>query len=138
MSEVKTYNPKEIIASFGSHMVSGYAEDSFITIDPNGDTVTKKVGVDGEIVRSISTDKTYIVKISLMQTSKTNTFLQEKLQQDRDTGDGVFPVLIKNLKGGLLFEAECAWSKGTPSRSFGKEAGTREWEIHTGEANLTE
>lgn len=50
MGKIKTYNPKEVTIALGNHIVAGYADDSFITIDPNGDGVTKKVGCDGEIV----------------------------------------------------------------------------------------
>ena len=78
MGKIKTYNPKEVTMALGNHIVTGYADDSFITIDPNGDGVTKKVGCDGEIVRSISPDDTYIVKITVLQTSDTNSFLQER------------------------------------------------------------
>ena len=49
MGKIKTYNPKEVTIALGNHIVVGYADDSFITIDPNGDGVTKKVGCDGEI-----------------------------------------------------------------------------------------
>ena len=109
MGQIKTYNPKEITIALGNHIVTGYAEDSFVTIDPNGDGVTKKIGCDGEIARSISPDDTYIVKISVLQTSDTNSFLQQKLDLDRKTGDGMFPVLIKDLKGGMVFSTEAAW-----------------------------
>ena len=43
MGKIKTYNPKEVTIALGNHIVVGYADDSFITIDPNGDGVTKKV-----------------------------------------------------------------------------------------------
>ena len=43
MGKIKTYNPKEVTIALGNHIVAGYADDSFITIDPNGDGVTKKV-----------------------------------------------------------------------------------------------
>ena len=135
---VKTYNPKEIICSLGSHIVSGFADDSFITIDPNSDGVTKKVGCDGEVVRSISPDDTYIVKISLLQTSETNSYLQSCVARDKKSGDGMFPIVIKDLKGGLVFSTDAAWAKGTTSRGYGKEAGNREWELHTGSATLEE
>ena len=138
MSAIKTYNPKEVIMTLGNHIVTGYAEDSFIGIDPNGDGVTKKVGCDGEIVRSISPDNTYIVKLSVNQYSATNAFLQKRLEQDKKTGDGMFPILIKDLKGGMVFSAESAWPSKPASRGYGKEAGNREWEIHTGEATLEE
>ena len=93
MGKIKTYNPKEVTIALGNHIVAGYADDSFITIDPNGDGVTKKVGCDGEIVRSISPDDTYIVKLTVLQTSETNSFLQNRFKQDRQTGDGMFPII---------------------------------------------
>lgn len=135
---IKTYNPKEVIVTLGTHIVTGYADDSFVTIDPNGDGVTKKVGCDGEIVRSISPDDTFIIKLSVLQTSDTNAFLQQKLALDRKTGDGMFPVLVKDLKGGMVFSSDAAWPIKAASRGFGKEAGNREWELHTGAGELTE
>lgn len=138
MGKIKTYNPREVTVAFGSHIVSGFADDSFITIDPNGDGVTKKVGCDGEIVRSISPDDTYIVKVSLLQTSSTNSWLQNRLAKDRKSGDGMFPIIVKDLKGGMVFSCDAAWPKGPASRGYGKEAGNREWELHTGSGTLTE
>lgn len=138
MGKIKTYNPKEVIISFGNHMVTGYAEDSFVTIDPNGDGVTKKVGCDGEIVRSVSPDDTYVIKLSVLHTSATNSFLQNKFNQDVKTGDGMFPVLIKDLKGGMVFSTDAAWPTKPASRGFGKEASNREWELATGSGVLTE
>lgn len=138
MGAINTYNPKEVTCALGTHIAAGYADDSFITIDPNGDGVTKKVGCDGEIVRSISPDDTYIVKLVVFQTSATNSFLESCLKQDRSTGNGMFPILIKDLKGGLVFSADAAWPVRSASRGFGKEAGNREWEIHTGSAILEE
>ncbi len=122
MGKIKTYNPKEVTIALGNHIVAGYADDSFITIDPNGDGVTKKVGCDGEIVRSISPDDTYIVKLTVLQTSETNSF----------------PILIKDLKGGMVFSSDAAWPAKPASRGFGKESNNREWELHTGSGELTE
>lgn len=135
---VKTYNPKQITIALGAHIVTGYADDSFVTIDPNGDGVTKMVGCDGEVVRSISPDDTYVIKLSVLQTSATNSFLQQKLAQDRKTGDGMFAILVKDLKGGMVFSSEYAWPAKEPSRGYGKEASNREWEIHTGGGELSE
>lgn len=39
---IKTYDPKEVVVACGTHIVSGYADDSFINIEPNGDGITKK------------------------------------------------------------------------------------------------
>ena len=98
-SKIKTYNPKEVIVTCGTHIVTGYADDSFISIEPNGDGITKKTGCDGEIARSISPDNTYKVKLTLLQTSDSNSYFSGMVNLDRDTGNGLFPILIKDLKG---------------------------------------
>ena len=136
--EVKTYNPKEVVVSAGPHIVTGFADDSFINIEANGDGITKKVGCDGEIVRSVSPDGTYKVKITLLQTSKSNSFFSGKVDQDRETGDGMFPLLIKDLKGGEVFSTEAAWVVKKSPLNRGKDTNNREWELDTGSATLTE
>lgn len=129
---MKTYSAKEVLIALGSHALTGYADDSFVTIEPNGDGIMKKVGCDGEVARAISPDGSYKVKISLLQTSPTNSWLQNKYNQDMQTGEGTFPVLIKDLKGGTVFSASDAWVIKPASRGYGKDTGTREWEIDTG------
>jgi len=138
MGQIHTYNPKEVIISLGPHTVTGYAEDSFITVDSNGDGVTKKVGADGEIVRSISPDDTYNVKLVVLSSSPTNSFLQNKFNQDRLQGDAMFPIQIKDLKGGMLFSSDAAWPIKPASRGFGRESGNREWDLQTGSGMITE
>ena len=135
---IKTYNPKEVVVACGTHIVSGYADDSFISIEPNGDGITKKVGCDGEIARSISPDNTYKVKITLLQNSDSNSFFSNIADYDRATGNGLFPVLIKDLRGGLLFATEAAWAIKKSPATRGKETNNREWEIDTASAVMTE
>ena len=135
---IKTYNPKEVGVACGTHIVSGYADDSFINIEPNGDGITKKVGCDGEIARSISPDNTYKVKITLLQNSDSNSFFSNIADYDRATGNGLFPVLIKDLRGGLLFATEAAWVIKKSPATRGKETNNREWEIDTASAVMTE
>lgn len=135
---VKTYNPKEVIVAVGSHIVTGFADDSFISIEANGDGITKKVGCDGEVARAISPDDTYKIKLSLLQTASSNSFFQNKFQQDRATGDGLFPILIKDLKGGMVFSSDAAWVTKPATRGFGKDTSNREWDLETGSATLEE
>ena len=135
---VKTYNAKEVTMAAGNHIVTGFADDSFITIETNGDGVTKKVGCDGEVARAISPDGTYKVKLTLLQTSDSNSFFQTAYDRDRETGDGMFPLLIKDLKGGMVFNSESAWIVKPASRGYGKDTTHREWEMDTGEGTLNE
>lgn len=131
---LKTYDPKKILISLGSHVVTGYSDGTYVTIEANGDGITKKVGCDGEVVRSIDPDSTAKVTLTLLMQSPSIAWAQKQHDYDKATGDGTFPVLIKDLKGGLVFSASDAWITKPPNREFGKEAPEREIEIDCGEA----
>ena len=133
---VKTYNPKNLYISIGNHRISGYAEDSFVQIAPSTEGFTKKVGCDGEVVRSVSPDDTYVITLVLLQTANDNAYLQNQYNNDQQTGDGIFPISIKDEKGKLLFNAEQAWVSKPATRAYGREAGNREWEIQTGSGSF--
>ena len=135
---LKTYDPKKILVSLGSHSVSGYSDGTFVGIEANGDGISSKTGCDGEKVRSIDPDKSATVTLTLLQTSPSIAWAQNRYDKDRETGDGTFPILIKDLKGGLIFSAADAWVVNAPSREFGKETSDREITIETGEANWLE
>ena len=131
---LKTYDAKKVLISLGAHAVTGYSDGTFVSIEANGDGITKKVGCDGEVVRSIDPDSTAKVTLTLLQQSPTVAYCQELYEKDRATGDGTFSVLVKDLKGGLIFSAADAWVVKTPSREFGKEAADRSIEIDCGSA----
>lgn len=129
MADLKTYNPKKITMAFGNHMVRGYAEDSFISIEPVGEGVTSQSGADGEVVRSVDPDSRFTVKITLQQTSSTNDFLKKMRNKDKAHGTGIFPLIVKDLMGGEVFSAKNAWVKNDAAWERGKTASDREWEI---------
>lgn len=136
---VKTYNAKEVTISCGSHMVTGLADDSFVSIESGGDGITYKYGCDGEIARAVSPNNTFLIKIALLQTSDSNSFFQRQHNIDMSAGgDGTFPIMIKDLRGGLLCQADQAWVTKPAGRGRGKETTNNEWEIQTGEATLEE
>lgn len=134
---VRTYNPKAITQSMGHHTVQNVAEDTFVSIEAHGDGVTKVVGADGEVGRSIDPDKTYTVTITVMQTSPTLDWAQNMYDRDQATGDGLFPYLMKNLKGGEIFSAADCWIESVPSREYAKTKSEVEIIIATGEGGYS-
>jgi len=132
MSDVRTYNPEKVITTLGSHVVSGVADDSFITIEPAGDGTTMKVGCDGSVNRSISPNHSFTIKLVTQQSSPTNQFLQNQLDMDQQDGTGTFPILIKDLMGEEQFSADTAWVTKPASWVRGKETNNREWELACG------
>ncbi len=133
---VNTYSPKQVTMALGSHIVTGYAEDSFLSIEPMGNGTSSKVGCDGEVTRSMDPDERFTVKITVSQNSPTNSFLQGEYKRDKATGDAIFPVLVKDLKGETTFSAEQAWVTKPMSFNRGKEAGDVEWTIECASGSL--
>ena len=127
--DVYTYNPKQVKISFGSHIVTAVAEDSFITLEPNGDGTTLKVGCYGEVNRAISVNNAMNLKLTLLQNSPTNKWLNNQYKKDQADGTGHFPVLVKDLMGAEKASGDIAWVTKPAAWGRGKETTNREWEI---------
>lgn len=134
--DVGTYDPKEVILTCGQHSVSGYAEDSFISLAKQGEGVKTRVGCDGEMARSLDPNQQYKITFKLLQTSDSNGIFQTQYDYDYNTGEGMFAVTLKDLSGTVVFNADQAWVVKPADREFGKEAGEWEWEIDTGPGKL--
>lgn len=126
---MRTYFSKKVKIAAGYHNVTGFAEDSFVSIEESGDGVTSVAGADGEVARSISPDPRHTVKITLLQNSPSNAFFMKKYKMDKANANGTFPLLFKDLTSGDKFSADEAWVVKKPAISRGKAIGTNEWEI---------
>lgn len=132
MSGITTYNPQKIQMALGSHIASGFGEDSFLTVESLSEGITSTTGADGEMVRNIDPRTQTIIKVNLLYGSKTHIFLNDMYKRDLKEADGMFPILIKDIMQGMTISADLAWAVKPPSHEYGKAAGEREWEIHTG------
>lgn len=128
----KTYNPSKVSISFGNHIVTGLADDSFITIEYAGDGTSYQAGADGEVVRSVDPTSIYTIKVSVQQTSDTNEFLLTQYEMDQQDGSGTFSVNISDLLGNERFVSATAWVTKPASFARGKTADNREWELVCG------
>ena len=136
MATVTTYNPKKVTCALGRHIASGFADDSFINIEPAGDGTSYVVGADGEIARSIDPSKVYTIKLALLQASKTNAYLQKMYDKDKSDGSGTFPVNITDILGNEKFTGAVAWVTKPAAWGRGKAQTNREWEIAVGEGEF--
>ena len=113
-------------------MVVGKADDNFITIAKQGDGITTNVGCDSSEERSMDPNEQYKLTLVIQQSSPTNEFLESQYAYDNDTCEGMFPVLVKDLRGGEIFRADQAWVVKPPDFTRGKATANRTWEIDTG------
>lgn len=128
-----TYDPKSVIITFGGTPIMGYAEDSFVECAPAEERFTRKVGADGEVVRSKSSNGCYDVTVTLMQTSLSNSVLSAAQVVDENTGLGMLPLSITEISSGAEHFFPQAWVE-KPTWTRGKEAGEQAWTFHTGQA----
>ena len=138
MASVYTYNPKQIYISLGDHIVTGVAEDSFVTIEPNGDGTSVKVGCYGEVNRAISVNNAFNIRIVLLQDSPTNQYLRDQYKKDQEDGSGAFPVLIKDLMGREKFSGDMGWVTNQAAWGRGRDTTNREWTLVVADGRMND
>ena len=128
-----TYDPKKVIVLFGGVEITGFAEDSMIKVKPMSEGSSSIVGAHGDVVRTISPDNRHEVTLSLLQSSASNDVLAVIYQRDKSVGDGVLPLVIKDLSGRMTFVDSQAWIVNNPEVNRTNDAadGGQEWIIHT-------
>jgi len=133
---VQTYSPEftDVIISNGdiNHVVTGFAEGTFISIDPFEDRFTPVYGAKGESYRAASAVKAFDMTMTLSQTSHSNDILTLLLQNDRESLDGTFTLTFKDSSGTTIFTEESAYIGQEPSQAFsgGGSIESREWTLH--------
>ncbi len=129
---VLTYDPKKVLVIFGGQQITGFSEDDIVTIRPLGDGMTIYAGSDAEVGRSIDPNHCFEIEISLASTSKSNDYFSNAYNQDRANGNGMKPLMIKDLSGTTLFFANEAWVQNFPESSKGRQIGAQNWTLNTG------
>lgn len=126
---LKTYDPDQILMNFAGIPIGGFADGTFVSIEPVSDAFTEVVGADGECARSKSNDRRVRVTFTLLQTSDSNDVLSAVHTTDLKSpnGSGVAPLGVKDLSGRTVLVEPTAWIVKAPTVGFDKTAGNREW-----------
>lgn len=123
------YNAGDVSVIVGTRSLSGFGETSVVSIERDEDAFIKQIGADGEVTRSKTNNRTGSLTITLQQMSESNDFLSNLAQTDELTGQGTFPVLVRDANGNTLAVADTAWIRKLPVSAFARDAGEREWII---------
>jgi hypothetical protein len=130
---VGSYDAKKVIITLGGVPIGGYADGTFVQIDPNSETWIRKVGADGEVVRALSNDNTHTIQITLLQTSLSNAYLRTVMNADKLTGLGMLPLSFTDLSNMETHFWPQAWVSTEPPTGRAKETTDIQWTIHTGQ-----
>lgn len=131
---VRSYDPKQVVVTFGPTVLTGYAEGTFIKIARNGNAFEKSRGADGGVDRVNKNALDYTVTLTLKQTSPINVILSGLLLADQISNSGTLPFVVKDLGGATLFTAAQAWIAKDPDQEFSDSLTMREWTFETGVA----
>lgn len=123
-----TYDPANVVVTWGSLTLSGFAPETFANVERAEDAVVTTVGADGFGCHTINRNRSGTVTVTLMQSSLTNSALSRLANLDEQTGDVSYPLVVKDIRSdATLCVAHASKIKKMPASSFGKELGTREW-----------
>jgi hypothetical protein len=136
--EARIYNPDEMTIVVGPVLInSGFAEDDFMSVEGESDTVADVSGADGEVAISRSNDHRATVTITLLQTALANQGLSVLSNLTRTSPNmvgAVVPFLARDQNGTSLYTAKDSWVMKPPDAAFGRTAKERAWPIRC--ANL--
>lgn len=127
---LKTYDAKRVQIVFGPLSLSGFAEDSMITLTPESEIFTAKVGCDGQTTRSRSNNDNYKATVRFMQTSDARHKLQELTLRNSALTPVTYPFKLVSLDTGETYESAEAYVERLPDAEFGREAGEREYTLY--------
>jgi hypothetical protein len=137
-----TYSPESVVITVGndkfSHIVSGYADGTFISVARNVDHATHYNGADGTNARVVRSIKNCDVTLTLHQSSESNDVFSQLLALDEESRDGsdCFYMTIKDTSGRTVMSTPVAYIGTTPDTSLGTDIAERAWVIRA--INMTQ
>ena len=127
------YAPGAIVWTVNGRRIMGFAPDSFLKFAPSSNGIlTMTVGASGTAAVSSSSDQSGVLTASLMEGSSDNAFLSTLARvQQRQGLSGDFDnvkISVYNSIDKSTVSGDGYFSK-LPDQAYGKENGTRDWEI---------
>ena len=137
-TRTSTYSPIDVSvvisqASTGLvHVISGYAEDSFVNIEREMDTYQHYTGVDNTATRIYSANTSGKVTVSLQQSSASNDLLTALYNYDKSSrnSSGLFTLTVKDGSGRSVMFSQEAYIGVVPGQAYGSGMSTRDWVLH--------
>jgi GTP-dependent phosphoenolpyruvate carboxykinase len=133
-----TYAPNQVTVvitqdqSGIAHIISGYSEDSIVSIERSAETFTMYTGADNTMTRIYNANTSATITLSLQQTSASNDILSLLYQNDAAslTSDTMFSIQVKDNSGRSNYFSDNAYVGVVPNSAFSNSMNTRDWVIH--------
>lgn len=125
-----SYSPNDVIVTVGGVPVSGYAPDTFVSVEYNTDAATLVEGADGSPAMAFKRgQRGGSITLTLLQTSLSNNYLSALLFSQKNGANSAttFAISVRNAQGGEMHTISRGAIGKEPVAGNGPEVGTREW-----------
>ena len=129
---IQTYSPQLVVVIFKAHVITGFAEGTFVSIERAEDAYSEAVGSQGTTARVHNANDNGAVTVTLQQSSPSNDILAAIAKLDdprRGINLGVGDLAVKELNGTLLARSSNAYIRKLPKIDRAKEFMGVEWVI---------
>ncbi len=129
---MKRYSFLDTIMIINGVEITGWDEgDDVIAIERRTDSISDKVGASGEMMVSVSADKSGTFKVKLQQTSPSNSYLMDLMALQEESGELFEPVAIRfqDTYRQDLASGTQGYIKKPTDMKRGKMGASQEWEF---------
>lgn len=131
---MRTYDPKNINVIVGGVVLTGVAENTFVTAERMEDSFTEYVGAKGEVAMSETSNDTGEITVTLANTSPSVRYLNGLA--NRKGQAAIVPVQIVDLNDNTIISATEARVRRPANYEGSKEISEREFVIFCSELNF--
>lgn len=117
------YSPDLVDVIYKGIQITGFAEGTFIDVERETDSFTKKVGSLGDVARTRSLNKSGKITITLMDTHPTNDLLALVIIADEQDGSGTGAFTLKDRSGRSEVRASDVWCMKIPKMTKAQATG---------------
>lgn len=132
MTELRQYNPLQVVGSWttatGSvDILDGRIDGSFLQTTSDNKRWARENDQHGNATRVKMNNRGGTITVTLSASSPTNSQLSARVEADDATEAVVGFLLLKDLNGNTVVEADGAFLEDIPDPSFGSDRGSRAW-----------
>lgn len=129
---MRAYSFKNTVMLVSGVAITGFSEgDDVIKISRRSDSATDKVGADGKMMMSLSSDRSGEITFKLQQTSSSNRFLSQQAAL-QDGGTDTFQAVAVKFQDTYrndVADGSVGYIKKHAELTRGAAAGDQEWTI---------
>lgn len=131
MTTVNTFDPRKVVLAINDYPLKDFASGTFIEIIQSNPYFQVVSGIRGKNTRKRMRDRSGVLTIRIMQTSKDNEVLSQIVAKDDINQTGRLTITLRDGGGQTAIQLCDAFIEGPPNMSFSSEqTQPREWKIH--------